>query len=113
MLAQTELQLNKFDGMYATNPNDVARSTNDNMLDIVDIVNNDPALAAAAGDVSVANNGAQPNQTFAASTGGFGEFAGYLNGVGGVNDHGGTSFSTRTTRRKRTSGRNSSPKGTS
>jgi len=91
VLAQTELQLNKFDGMYATNPNDAARSTNDNLLDIVDIVNNDPALAAAAGDVSVANNGAQPNQTFAASgTGGFGEFAGYLNGVGGVNDHGGT-----------------------
>ena len=91
LLAQSELQLNKFDGMYATNPNDAARSTNDNMLDMVDIVNNDPALAAAAGDVSVANNGAQPNQTFAASgTGGFGEFAGYLNGVGGVNDHGGT-----------------------
>jgi trimeric autotransporter adhesin len=90
LLAQAELQVNKFDGMYATNPNDAARSTNDNMLDMVDIVNNDAALAAAAGDVSVANNGAQPNQTFAASTGGFGEFAGYLNGVGGVNDHGGT-----------------------
>jgi trimeric autotransporter adhesin len=91
LLAQSELQINKFDGMYATNPNDAARSTNDNMLDMVDIVNNDAALAAAAGDVSVANNGAQANQTFAASgTGGFGEFAGYLNGVGGVNDHGGT-----------------------
>lgn len=90
VLNQIELQLNKFDGMYATNPNDAARSTNDNMLDIIDIVNNDPALAAAAGDVSVANNGAQPNQTFGASTGGFGEFAAYLNGVGGVNDHGGT-----------------------
>jgi trimeric autotransporter adhesin len=61
------------------------------MLDIVDIVNNDGALAAAAGDVSVGNNGAQPNQTFVASgTGGFGELPGYLNGVGGVNDHGGT-----------------------
>lgn len=90
MLNQAELQVSKFDGMYATNPNDAARSTNDNMLDIVDIVNNDPALAAAAGDVSVANNGAQPNQTFGASTGGFGEFPAYLNGVGGVNDHGGT-----------------------
>jgi trimeric autotransporter adhesin len=90
LLAQAELQVNKFDGMYATNPNDAARSTNDNMLDMVDIVNNDAALAAAAGDVSVANNGAQPNQTFAASTGGFGEFPSYLNGVGGVNDHGGT-----------------------
>jgi trimeric autotransporter adhesin len=90
LLNQAELQVDKFDGMYATNPNDAARSTNDNMLDMVDIVNNDAALAAAAGDVSVANNGAQPNQTFGASTGGFGEFAGYLNGVGGVNDHGGT-----------------------
>ena len=90
MLNQAELQVSKFDGMYATNPNDAARSTNDNMLDIVDIVNNDPALAAAAGDVSVANDGAQPNQTFGASTGGFGEFPAYLNGVGGVNDHGGT-----------------------
>lgn len=90
VLNQAELQVNKFDAMYATNPNDAARSTNDNMLDIVDIVNNDAALAAAAGDVSVGNNGAQPNQTFGASTGGFGELPGYLNGVGGVNDHGGT-----------------------
>jgi trimeric autotransporter adhesin len=90
LLNQAELQVDKFDGMYATNPNDAARSTNDNMLDMVDIVNNDAALAAAAGDVSVGNDGAQPNQTFGASTGGFGEFAGYLNGVGGVNDHGGT-----------------------
>ena len=90
LLNQAELQVSKFDGMYATNPNDAARSTNDNMLDMVDIVNNDAALAAAAGDVSVANNGAQPNQTFGASTGGFGEFPAYLNGVGGVNDHGGT-----------------------
>ncbi|MFZ3226490.1 MAG: hypothetical protein WA230_13410, partial [Xanthobacteraceae bacterium] len=90
LLNQAELQVSKFDGMYATNPNDAARSTNDNMLDMVDIVNNDAALAAAAGDVSVANSGAQPNQTFGASTGGFGEFPGYLNGVGGVNDHGGT-----------------------
>jgi hypothetical protein len=90
VLNQVELQINKFDPMYATNPNDAARSTNDNLLDIVDIVNNDAALATAAGDVSVANNGAQPNQTFGASTGGFGEFAGYLNGIGGVNDHGGT-----------------------
>jgi len=89
-LNQIEMQINKFDGMYATNPNDAARSTNDNLLDIIDIVNNDGALAAAAGDVSVGNNGAQPNQTFGASTGGFGELPGYLNGIGGVNDHGGT-----------------------
>lgn len=90
VLNQVEMQINKFDGMYATNPNDAARSTNDNLLDIIDIVNNDGALAAAAGDASVGNNGAQPNQTFGASTGGFGELAGYLNGIGGVNDHGGT-----------------------
>ena len=38
-----------------------------------------------------ANDPAQPNQTFTASgAGGFGELPGYLNGVGGVNDHGGT-----------------------
>lgn len=91
VLNQIEMQINKFDPMYATNPNDAARSTNDNLLDIVDIVNNDAALATAAGDVSVGNNAAQPNQTFAASgAGGFGELPGYLNGVGGVNDHGGT-----------------------
>jgi trimeric autotransporter adhesin len=90
LLNQAELQVNKFDGMYSSNPNDAARSTNDNMLDMVDIVNNDAALAAAAGDVSVANNGAQPNQTFGTSAGGFGEFPAYLNGVGGVNEHGGT-----------------------
>jgi hypothetical protein len=91
VLNQVELQISKFDPMYATNPNDAARSTNDNILDIVDIVNNDAALATAAGDVSVANDPAQPNQTFTASgAGGFGEFPGYLNGVGGVNDHGGT-----------------------
>lgn len=90
LLNQAELQVDKFDGMYATNPNDAARSTNDNMLDMVDIVNNDAALAAAAGDVSVGNNGAQPNQAFGASTGGFGEFAATLNGIGGVNDHGGS-----------------------
>jgi hypothetical protein len=91
VLNQVELQINKFDGMYATNPNDAARSTNDNLLDIVDIVNNDAALATAAGDLSTANNPAQPNQTFTASgAGGFGELPGYLNGVGGVNDHGGT-----------------------
>src|SRR6202035_49588 len=57
---------------------------------IVDIVNNDAALATAAGYVAVANNGAQPNQTFGASTGGFGELPGYVNGVGGVTAHGGT-----------------------
>jgi len=90
LLNQAELQVSKFDPMYATNPNDAARSTNDNMLDMVDIVNNDAALATAAGDVSVGNSGTQPNQTFGASTGGFGEFPAYLNGVGGVNDHGGT-----------------------
>jgi hypothetical protein len=90
-LNQIEMQINKFDPMYATNPNDAARSTNDNILDIVDIVNNDAALATAAGDVSVANDPAQPNQTFTGSgAGGFGELPGYLNGVGGVNDHGGT-----------------------
>ncbi len=89
-LAEASLQVSKDAALYATNPNDAARTTNDNLLDIVDIINNDPALAAAAGNASVANNGAQPNQTFGASTGGFGELPGYLNGVAGVNSHGGT-----------------------
>src|SRR6202035_1397180 len=47
MLDQIELQIQKFDGMYATNPNIAARSTNDNLLDIIDIAQNDPALAAS------------------------------------------------------------------
>ncbi len=41
VLDQINLQTSKFDGLYATDPNVAARSTNDNLLDIVDIVQND------------------------------------------------------------------------
>src|SRR5271163_511705 len=71
MLNQIELQINKFDAMYATNPDIAARSTNDNLLDIIDIAQNDPALAASAGN-------ATGNPSHA---GGFAEQPGYLTGT--------------------------------
>jgi trimeric autotransporter adhesin len=76
---QVNLQLNKFDGMYATNPDIAARSTNDNLLDIIDIVQNDANLNPAAG-----GNGTP------GSVGGFAEMPAYLNGPGGPNANGGT-----------------------
>ncbi|HLN11468.1 MAG TPA: hypothetical protein VK281_21290, partial [Xanthobacteraceae bacterium] len=79
VLAQVNLQLNKFDGLYANDPNTADRSTNDNLLDIIDIVQNDANLNKAAG-----GNGN------AGSVGGFAEDPAYLNGAGGVNAHGGT-----------------------
>src|SRR6516162_4932144 len=71
MLNQIELQINKFDPMYATNPNIAARSTNGNRRDIIDIAQNDPALAASAG-----NTTGNPSHT-----GGFAEQPGYLAGT--------------------------------
>jgi trimeric autotransporter adhesin len=71
MLDQIELQINKFDGMYASNPNVAARSTNDNLLDIIDIAQNDPALAASAGNAT-----GNPSHD-----GGFAEQPGYLAGT--------------------------------
>jgi hypothetical protein len=71
MLDQIELQINKFDGMYATDPNIAARSTNDNLLDIIDIAQNDPALAASAGNTTGAPS----------HDGGFAEQPGYLAGT--------------------------------
>jgi hypothetical protein len=79
ILNQVDLQINKFDPLYATDPNIAARSTNDNILDIIDIVQNDGNLNTAAG-----GNGN------AGSVGGFAEFPAYLNGAGGANAHGGT-----------------------
>jgi hypothetical protein len=79
VLNQVDLQLNKFDGMYATNPDIAARSTNDNLLDIIDIVQNDANLNTNAG-----GNGTP------ASVGGFAEMPAYLNGPGGPNANGGT-----------------------
>jgi hypothetical protein len=71
MLNQIELQINKFDGMYANDPNIAARSTNDNLLDIIDIAQNDPALAASAGNTTGAPS----------HDGGFAEQPGYLAGT--------------------------------
>jgi hypothetical protein len=71
MLNQIELQINKFDGMYATDPNIAVRSTNDNLLDIIDIAQNDPALAASAGNTTGAPS----------HNGGFAEQPGYLEGT--------------------------------
>ena len=79
VLNQINLQINGFDREYAHNPNVAARSTNDNLLDIIDIIQNDPALNTAAG-----GNGTP------ASVGGFAELPAYLNGPDGPNAHGGT-----------------------
>ncbi len=70
LLNQTNLQLNSFDQQYASNPNVAARSTNDNLLDMIDIVQGDQALNMAAG-----GNGTP------ASTGGFAELPSYLTGT--------------------------------
>jgi hypothetical protein len=67
---QIELQTNKFDTEYASNPNVAAHSTNDNLLDIIDIVQNDANLNTAAG-----GNG-NPG-----SVGGFAELPSYLDGT--------------------------------
>ena len=71
MLNQIELQINKFDGEYASNPNVAARATNDNLLDIIDIVQTDPALAASAGNAT-----GNPSHD-----GGFGVQPGFLAGT--------------------------------
>jgi hypothetical protein len=68
--AQLNLQLNKFDGLYATNPDVAARSTNDNLLDIIDIVQNDTNLNLNAG------SGGMPSHN-----GGFAEMPGFLTGT--------------------------------
>jgi hypothetical protein len=70
VLEQINSQINHFDAEYATNPNVAARSTNDNLLDIIDIVQGDAALNAAAG-----GNGNPGN------TGGFSEMPAYLAGT--------------------------------
>jgi hypothetical protein len=67
---QAEWQLNTVGKEFATNPNVAARSTNDNLLDMIDIVQNDAALNVAAG-----GNGN------AAAAGGFAELPGYLSGT--------------------------------
>jgi hypothetical protein len=70
VLNQVNLQLNDFNKEFAHNPNVAARATNDNLLDIIDIVQNDQALNVAAG-----GNGTP------AAAGGFAEMPGYLSGT--------------------------------
>jgi hypothetical protein len=70
VLNQINEQINQFDPEYASNPNVAARSTNDNVLDIIDIIQNDPNLNTAAG-----GNGTPGH------AGGFSEVAGYLTGT--------------------------------
>jgi trimeric autotransporter adhesin len=67
---QINLQLNKFDGEFANNPNVAARATTDNLLDVIDIVQGDANLNMNAG-----GNGTP------AATGGFAEEAGFLSGT--------------------------------
>lgn len=76
---ELQLQLNTVDGLYSSHPNKAARETNDNLLDIVDIVQNDSHLNTAAG------GSGSPS-----STGGFASEPAYLNGADGVGAHGGT-----------------------
>lgn len=81
VLNQIELQVNDFDAAFAANPNVEARATNDNLLDIIDIVQNDPALAASAGNPTATAASIAAN-TFAPShAGGFAEQAGFLTGT--------------------------------
>jgi trimeric autotransporter adhesin len=87
ILNEVNLQVNDFDQKSLTSPDIGARGANDNFLDIVDIVNNDPALNAAAGGTNTVVNGAA---TPGLNAIGFGEFPAYLNGVGGANANGGT-----------------------
>jgi trimeric autotransporter adhesin len=70
IIEQVNSQINHFDQEYATNPNVAARSTNDNLLDIIDIVQGDAALNAAAGGNGEAGN-----------AGGFSEMPAYLEGT--------------------------------
>src|ERR1700754_5214204 len=70
VLEQINSQINNFDAEYATNPNVAARSTNDNLLDIIDIVQGDANLNTAAGGNGNAGN-----------TGGFSEMPAYLDGT--------------------------------
>ena len=67
---ELQLQLNTVNPLYATNPNVAARETNDNLLDIIDIVQTDAALNKDAGGAGTP-----------ATTGGFAEQPSYLKGT--------------------------------
>jgi hypothetical protein len=81
VLNQIELQINDFDATYAANPNVAARATNDNLLDIIDIVQNDQALAANAGNPTATAAGLAANSFAPSHDGGFASQPGYLEGT--------------------------------
>ena len=81
VLNQIELQINDFDATYAANPNVAARATNDNLLDIIDIVQNDPALAASAGNPTATAANFTAGTFVPSHDGGFASQAGYLQGT--------------------------------
>jgi trimeric autotransporter adhesin len=70
MLDQVNLQIDKFDPLYQTSVDIAARSTNDNLLDIIDIVQGDANLNINAG-----GNGTPGH------VGGFSEMPSYLTGT--------------------------------
>jgi hypothetical protein len=70
MVNQLDLQINQFDKEYAHNPNVAGRSTNDNLLDMIDIIQGDANLNTAAG-----GNGTPGH------VGGFAEMAGFTPGT--------------------------------
>jgi hypothetical protein len=78
---QIELQINDFNHTFATNPNVAARATNDNLLDIIDIVQNDPALAASAGNPTATAANFAAGTFVPSHDGGFASQAGYLHGT--------------------------------
>jgi hypothetical protein len=80
-LNQIELQIKDFDATYAANPNVAARATNDNLLDIIDIVQNDPALAASAGNPTATAANFAANTFVPSHDGGFASQPGYLQGT--------------------------------
>ena len=81
VLNQIELQINDFDATYAANPNVAARATNDNLLDIIDIVQNDQALAANAGNPTASAASLAAGTFVPSHDGGFASQPGYLAGT--------------------------------
>lgn len=67
---ELQLQLNSVDHLYQTDPDKAARETNDNLLDIIDIVQGDANLNQAAGGSGSPGN-----------AGGFSEEPSYLSGT--------------------------------
>ncbi len=82
VLNQVELQINDFDATYAANPNIAARATSDNLLDIIDIVQNDQALAASAGNPTATAADFAAGTFVPSHDGGFASMPGFLQGTG-------------------------------